>query len=330
MDLWAAVDRIVDRATNPAALRWHGLHLLAARRWRSTGRPVPTDFADAEREAVVVYLAGLALLRQIRDLVDGPIVVLKGIAVAQRYPDPALRPFADLDLLVPDPERVHRTLLAAGFAQTDDLEYPHHLPALGTPGSPLGVEVHASPGWLSWMTSPPVERLFERAVPADLGIDGILALPPALDAMQLVAHSWRHQPLRRLLDLVDVAATTDGLEPAELDALADDLGMGRVWRTTAGASQAAFSGAPHRSLATQTWARHLVTGRERTVLEKHLTNWLRACWATSVAGGAGDLRMTLRDQALPRGGEGWSGRVAWAGRAARDAFVPISRHDRRE
>src|SRR5687767_8093312 len=109
MDLWAEVDRIVDRATNPDALRWHGLHLLAVQRWRSTGQEIPAAFADAEREAVGVFLAGLALLRQVRLLIEGPIILLKGMAVAQRYPDPALRPFADLDILVLDPSRAHQT-----------------------------------------------------------------------------------------------------------------------------------------------------------------------------------------------------------------------------
>ena len=250
--------------------------------------------------------------------------------VAARYPDPALRPFTDIDVLVRDPAAVHRTLLHAGFAPVDELAYEHHLPALTWPGSPLTLEVHSRPGWLSWMTPPSVDHLFAAAVPAAVGVDDVLALSPTYHALLLAAHCWRHHPLRRLLDLIDIAAMTEGVDPAELSALAHAWRMGRVWRTTMSASEAVLFGAPRRSFAVRTWARHLASVRERTVMEKHLVSWLRAGWAPSPAAALQDLRITLGDQLLPRGDETWTGRAAWLRRATRDAFLPISMHDRRQ
>ena len=47
--IWSAVDRLIDRTPDVTALRANRLHLLAARRWRELGRPIPPDLEDAER-----------------------------------------------------------------------------------------------------------------------------------------------------------------------------------------------------------------------------------------------------------------------------------------
>ena len=123
-DLWAAVDRLVDRAPRISDLAFHGLHLLAARRYRQTGRLVPRDLAAAEKNAAVASLVAPIVLREARRAYDRTMVLMKGPEVAVKYRDPVLRPFGDLDLLVPDAEEARRALLAAGFVPAGSPDTP--------------------------------------------------------------------------------------------------------------------------------------------------------------------------------------------------------------
>ena len=84
MSVWAAVDHLLDRTEDPAGLRAHGVQLLAARRWRVTGRPVPAALLADERSAAIATLAVPVLLTRVRAAVNGPIVLLKGPEVAAR------------------------------------------------------------------------------------------------------------------------------------------------------------------------------------------------------------------------------------------------------
>src|SRR5688500_6161934 len=98
--IWESVDGLIDRSPQLADLRAPGLQLLAARRWRSLGRPVPADLVTEELRAALRSPAARTLLERIRSTCEGPIILIKGPAVAAYYPDPALRPFQDLDVLV--------------------------------------------------------------------------------------------------------------------------------------------------------------------------------------------------------------------------------------
>ena len=80
-------------------------------------------------------------------------VALKGVALAWRhYPEAALRPMRDLDLLVPEARAIEasRVLVAAGFvAEADDpatlrqaLRDDHQLPAQFHPGLGVTIELH--------------------------------------------------------------------------------------------------------------------------------------------------------------------------------------------
>ena len=112
---WPAVDALIDRAPDLAALQAHRLHLLAAQRWRKQGKLVPPWLADAERGASVQIMLAALVLERVRSTYDGRIVLFKGYEVGQSYPSPSLRPFVDIDLLVDDAERAQAALLAAGF-----------------------------------------------------------------------------------------------------------------------------------------------------------------------------------------------------------------------
>src|SRR5918999_4771530 len=111
----AAVETLIDRARTLQDLESQGLQLLAARRWRELGRPVPSRLLAQERVVAANLLVAPAVLRRIRSAYDGDILLLKGPEVAIAYPDAALRPYGDLDLLVSDAHAAQRALTAAGF-----------------------------------------------------------------------------------------------------------------------------------------------------------------------------------------------------------------------
>jgi hypothetical protein len=278
--IWDGVDRLVDAAPGVGDLRSHGLHLLAARRWRILGRPVPASLAEQELRAVYEAQAVGPLLERIRAAVEGPIVLMKGPVVAGRYPDPLLRPFQDLDLLVTDAAAAQANLLASGFApsleHTLDADNVHHLHPLRLPDLPLEVEVHSRPKWVNLLEPPSVDDLLEGAEPAALGVDGILTFEPTYHALILAAHLWAHDPLTRLLRVVDVAAMAEASERREIDALAEAWGLTRLWRTTMAVADTLLLGAEGRPWPLRTWARNLSTARETTVLELHLGRCLGA------------------------------------------------------
>jgi hypothetical protein len=205
--LWPAVHALVDRAPGTADLRAHGLHLIAAWRLRARGRPVPEELTVAERRAAIATLAVPALLQRARAAYDGPLMVMKGPEIALRYPDPALRAFKDIDLLAGDARAAQRALLAAGFEEfgpPDGYERKQHLHPLAWPGLPVTIELHHAPLWVSGLPAPPLAEPMEASEPSGLGVDGVLAPDPAHHALLLAGHAWAHEPLRRLVELVDV------------------------------------------------------------------------------------------------------------------------------
>jgi hypothetical protein len=141
---WESVDGLIDSSPGLADLRAHRLHLLAARRWRARGLPIPDELRSDEHSAALVSLGVPFVLARIRDACDGPLVLFKGYELALRYPDPALRPYTDIDLLVEDPVAASRALRAAGFepAGYEDVHYDelHHVRPLLLPELPLLVE----------------------------------------------------------------------------------------------------------------------------------------------------------------------------------------------
>jgi hypothetical protein len=270
------------------------------------------------------------VLERVRSVSEGPILLLKGVEVAARYPDPMLRPFADLDLLVPDPTAAQRALTADGFIALGEQREPslHHRTPLVRPGLPLPVEVHARPNWPEGFPPPSREELFAAAVPAAVPVDGVLTLAPPEHAVLLAAHAWRHGNLRRVLDLIDVAVLREECDAAAAQALAERWGIERIWRTTVAAVDALFFGGPV-PWPMRVWARDLMQVRERTLLEWHLQRWTRSFCAlppraaveASLAQVAADLRRAP--------GRSWRMELASARQTLRDSFVPLAEHERR-
>jgi putative nucleotidyltransferase-like protein len=328
--LWEAVDRLIDRAPSEDDLRSHRLEVLAARRFRSVGRPVPEDFVDQERRAAIAALMAPRVLERVREAYDGPALVFKGPEVAARYPDPALRAYGDIDLLVPDADKAQRALLAGGFRLVGEPELYidiHHLRPVLADGLPLIVEIHSRPKWVEQLTPPAVDRLFDSAEPSATGVTGMLAPVPAAHALLLAVHSWAHEPLRRLRDLIDVAAVAAAADADEINRLAQSWHVDRVWRTTLAAVQALLGERP-TPWALRLWAQNLARVRERTVLENHLQRWLSDFWALPPRDAVRGLPQTFVDEVGPGGDEGWREKVSRTALAVRNASRRRSQHDR--
>jgi hypothetical protein len=325
--LWAAVDRLVDRAPSVADLSSHKLELFAARRWRSLGQTVPAEIVEQERRAAVVQLAAPVLLSRIRAAYEGELVLVKGLEVARRYPEAGLRIFGDVDLLADDAPAAQRALLAAGFQEVGDpslYEDIHHLRPLQWPDLPLVVELHSRPKWVDGIApAPAITELLAAAVP---GPHGFHVLPPAHHALLLAAHSWAHEPLRRLRDIVDVAAVTEAAGRQEVAELARSWRVERLWRATDAVAEAVLYGR-RRPLALRLWAQNLETARERTVLENHLQRWFSDFWIMPPHRAIERVPATLAGELFPEGGEGWRSKLSRSRRAIRNATRRRSEHD---
>jgi hypothetical protein len=323
-DIWGRADLFIDSCLDspPEILIAHGVHLLAINRMRVAGRPLPDLLVEAEKANLLRFLAGRSLLQRIRSLLDGPMVLLKGPEVAEQYPKPTLRAYGDLDILVPDSASAKSILLSQGFEEVDDYEFSHTQRPLRWPGLPLVIELHHQLPWLRWMTVPPTSTFFAEAIPSSTGIDGISTLPSSDHVLLVAAHSWRHVPLRRLNDLIDVVACAEGQDAALLERRANELGMGSVWSTTMRASNALLNGRPAESFPLRVWAKHLYPPRERSVAEVHMARWIGSLWAPTLLGKARSLLATVEEDFRPLPGEPWREKLSRTGRAVREAEAP--------
>ncbi|MFN2472199.1 MAG: nucleotidyltransferase family protein [Gaiellaceae bacterium] len=330
-DIWAGVDRLVERASSLAGLRAHRIQLLAARRWRALGRDVPAELAADERRAAIAHVTTPLLLRRIRDTYDGPLVVLKGIEVAARYPTPGLRPFHDIDILVPDAHEAQRALLSSGFEEGGRPEFfegLHHLRPVDLPRFPLWVEVHSRPNWLAPLEPPSSEELFAVAVPSSCGIDGVSTLPAPYHALVLAVHAWSGEKrTARLSHFIDVAAMCEGVDERELAALARRFGLTRLWATTTSFIDLLL-GDPETSPSAPWGTRYLSEVREPTVSEVHLQRWLRPFWTLPPGRALRRLPSVAREEVAPSAGE-LASKIGRTAQTIRNVSSPLSEHEQR-
>lgn len=305
--IWESVDRLIDKSPELSDLRAHGLQLLAARYWRSLGQPVPVDLVSEELWAALRNRAARTLLEKIRATCEGPIILIKGPAIGVYYSDPALRPFHDLDLLVSDADAAQRALLAAGFEPSPAELHPettHHLRPLRMPEIPLYVELHRYPKWIDGLPPPSLDELLAGAEPAALGVDGILTLTPSHHALVVTAHLWAHDPLVRLLRVVDAAVLAEAADRQELDTLAAAWRMTKPWNATiAVARSLLYDEKPPWAL--RIWARHVPAVREATVVDLQLGRLLSAFSVLPAHRAMGTLGKALRGDLRPLPNESW-------------------------
>jgi hypothetical protein len=256
-------------------------------------------------------------------------MLIKGPEVAALYPELALRPFGDLDVLADDPEAAHEALRAEGFVPVghDDDFYAdrHHLRPLQWPDLPLTVELHRRPEWPSWSQPPSFGELLEEASPAQVEVDGLLAPSPAAHALIVTAHSWSESPLRRMLDLVDALVLAEGVE-REVERLAAKWQMAGVWRTTRTAAEGILLG-KRRPWSIRIWARDLPGASERSVLANHFRPLFGAFWALPPGTALLVVSRRLASVFRPALGESWRTRSLRITHALRDAFTDVSEHN---
>ena len=334
--LWNAVDDLIDRFDDDAACE-HGLGPLAARRRRALGQTLSRRLAREERAAATSNLVAPTLLARARAAYDGPLVLLKGPELSRRYPDRARR-FGDLDLLPGDAEEAQAALLAAGFRLQDrdwppefydDVLRPHyHLHPLEWPGLALRIEIHKHVKWPDGLTPPPNREIFEAAVPAGVGVDGLLTPNPIHHAVLLASHAWGEIPMRRIRELVDVMAFVGDSERASFSLAARNWGLERGWKTLLDVADWLFDGGS-TPLSLRTWARYLRDMREPTVAEMHVQEWLSPFWmarpSTAVRLSAAAVTRDFR----PAMGQTWGDKLRRILKSLSHPLSPKSEHERR-
>jgi hypothetical protein len=332
VQIWPRVDVLVERSPSVASLHHHRLHLYAAWRWRSAGRPIPAQLAALERGAAATRASLGAMAQYVREAHDGPIVLLKGADVAALYPRRDLRPSHDLDLLVPNAEQTHRALLERGFAEDRAGSLPpsehHHLIPLMWPGLPGRVEVHSAPNWPPWLSSPPSAELFEAAAHESVTGSGILALSPVHRTLVLVAHLWCDDPLGRMGHLLDVLLAAEQCDEREVMNTARRWGLERPWRTTQAVGERVFAvdfRAPRRA---RQLGGGLASMRERTVLSARAAEAAAPFYGLPPARAAVASVRTVFRWLLPEPDESWFGKARSAFRALRMLLAPASHLDR--
>jgi hypothetical protein len=308
--LWRRVDGLLARAEIGGIVA-HKLGPLAAYRLRRLDRPVPAALESEEQLARMAVLTAIPLLRRIRDLADGPLVLVKGAEVASLYPGRA-RSFSDLDLFAVQGHALHESLKAAGFSEVKGQEMAddyRHLPTLEAPRLWLKVEIHTKPIVPDRVPPPPLEEVVEASIPSALGVEGISAPHPVHHALMLAAHGWDdYEPLSTLRDLIDVAAVSQHASDAELARTARAWGVEGIWRTTHDVANALFAGG-RQTAALRLLGRHLPDVRERTVLDNHLQRWLHPYWELPFHQALLATPETIRAELFPEPGESWKDKL---------------------
>ena len=189
----------------PEQRRQHGFDLLGAH-------------ADAQRrrQHARTVLVAESVLEEMSARPPGTVVLMKGLEVAQLYPDVVSRPFHDVDLLVTDPQGLWDEHRERGYGTNPnrraDIDH-HHLPPLVHPAGHVGLELHHRPNAPGWAPVRP-EQVFATAEPSRTPFDGILRPRDDLHALLLALHGWK-SGFGRLRDLFDArVARREPTEPA--------------------------------------------------------------------------------------------------------------------
>lgn len=331
---WEAVERLID-GLEPRLVSEHGLGPFAARMLRLAGNPVPESLVREHRAAATANLVAPSLLAKARSAYDGPLLLLKGPELANRYPDRSRR-FSDVDLLAGDADRAQAALLASGF-RLQDCEWPpqgydehrrqhFHLHPLEWPGLALRMEIHRSVNWPEALDPPANVELFDAAVPASVGVEGLLAPHPDHHALLIASHGWSKLPLLR--DLIDLMLFVEEGQREELQRIARAWRFDRGWVASLALAEWMLADGAEPAFV-RLWARYLRRLREPTVIEMHLNSWLSPFWLFPAAGAVRRAGVAVARDVRPWPDQPWSEKRRRIARALFNPLSPKSEHDRR-
>lgn len=164
-------------------------------------------------------LAGAALDRLLPPLSAAGLepVVLKGPAVARHYPAPGLRPFDDLDLLLPKDQHAAAVdvLGRGGWEVVRRPRRDRYDSVLVHPEVPeLPLELHYGlDGWYERANALRADALWRRRVPVELAGVAAFGLPPAEELVMLCAHAAKpYHGFSRLVWVADLAMVVGAAE----------------------------------------------------------------------------------------------------------------------
>lgn len=216
----------------------------------------PDEVQRGRRAQARSILVAETILDELCTRVEQPVVLMKGLEVAQLYPAPTHRPFRDVDVLMQDPTPVWHDLVGRGYRKSPrrrfDIEH-HHLPALVPPYGVVGIELHHRPNVPRWGHIP-VGLIFDTAEPSRTGIPGLQRPRDDVHALLMAMHCWKGG-FARVRDLFD-ALLLASVSPVPVGDTAEDLGLQRFWQLTVRLSEAVLFGTSTR--ATRSLVRLLV------------------------------------------------------------------------
>ncbi len=197
-------------------------HRIGPLLWRALGAAQARDTLGAERTALggmadAFKMEALLLIPDAVDLAVRPLtdaglepVVLKGPAVAARYPEPGLRPMEDIDLLLPRSlhQRALNALRAAGWRVVRPGGADRYDTALVHGEVPsLLLELHYGlEGSSQRVTALDPGALWAVRQPLDVAGTPAFGLPLAEELVVLAAHAGKpHHGFVRLMWIADLA-----------------------------------------------------------------------------------------------------------------------------
>ena len=188
---------------------------------------------DLRRPRTLFHLQTRHELEVLRGLIDGPMVLFKGLEIAQLYAEAWQRDFIDVDVLCVNVDEADELLRDAGYSPLEG--HPtipgfHQTAALARADSPVTVELHRRPHWPAW-SSFPLDEFFDTALSSRTGIDGLSRPRDDFHTLIVAWHFWR-DGAHRLRDLIDLHQLAKLSSDDDLSALASQLGVGTMWRRT--------------------------------------------------------------------------------------------------
>jgi Uncharacterised nucleotidyltransferase len=212
-----------DLAVEQARL-YHVMPLLF---WEIKNQPGLTALPEGKRQElhhsfVTSTSRNLLLFRELADILKAlqpagiPVILLKGLHLAKWvYPEIALRPMGDIDLLLHTDDLARAASILQGlgyrfiraFKLEREVHKHQHIPRLWQPGKAV-VELHwhiATPG--SPLTVD-LEGLWRRAEPVEVAGASALVLSPEDLLLHINYHLMQEEFIRGLKRLYDIAALT--------------------------------------------------------------------------------------------------------------------------